>query len=308
LVEWDVVHLPLTPGEQLGPTLDPVVATSFGATDHWVARRLGEPSVLDEDLAVAFCQWAGIGPERCIGLARLSEVRALRDGNTDDIDHLRPLVRGVVALHPRESSGMFDRLVGSAPFVVPDPATTGIHVEVLNWGEVGRVVHPKIHHPPAVPSPFPYLPSTPQELIRSYLEVVGVGPEDCYSVQAAFDQAVSLVQGGLLTTNLGPRQPCADGKDRMRTHGCDHVVLVYRDRPEHVDGRARWHAYQDQVLQAHLHKGTGIRQPVADTLEDLSSPFLRGAIRVAQAVDWLDTWGEETIPPYRYCWPPVDAV
>ncbi|HYI60487.1 MAG TPA: hypothetical protein VEW93_01630 [Acidimicrobiales bacterium] len=310
VVEWDVVHLPPdAPGPQgvpAAPAAGPPVATSFRAADHWVTRRAGEPAVLDEDLAVAFCLWAGIGPERCLGLARMSEVRALRNGD-EDHDHLRPLVRGIVAIHPPEASGMFERLAASAPFAVADPAASGVHVEVLNWGEVARVVHPKIHHPPAVPSPFPYLPSTPQELIRSYLEVVGVGPEDCYSVQATFDRPSSLVPGGLFTTNLGPRQACADGQDRMRTHACEHVVLVYRDRPEHGAGRDRWRAYQEHVLQAHLHKGTGTRAPLHpdDDLSDISSSFLRGAIRVAQAVDWVDTLGDEKLPPYRYCWPLV---
>jgi hypothetical protein len=308
VVEWDIVHLPVDPAAHADPTLDEIVATSFRASDRWVARRVGEPSVLDEDLAVAFCSWAGIGPERCLGVARISEVRALRDGDSDSHDSLRPLVRGVVALHPRESSGMFDHLAASAPFALPEPAALGVHVEVLNWAAVAQAVHPKIHHPPSVPSPFPYLPSTPQELLRAYLEVVGVGPADSYGVQATFDQPTALEQGGLFTTNLGPRQACADGQDRMRTHGCEHVVIAYRDRPEHVEGRARWQAYQDDVLRAHLHKGTGIRPLVtpSDPFHDVDSGFVRGALQVAQAIDWLDTAGMERLPPLRYCWPPVE--
>jgi hypothetical protein len=302
VVEWDVVHLPGALAPSPGP---PVVATSFRAQDHWVARRENEASVLDEDLAVAFCGWAGIPPERCLGLARISEVRTLRWSGSDDPE-LLPLVRGIVALHPPDESGMFAQLAASAPFVVPHPASAGVHVEVLNWAEVGRAVHPKIHHPPAVPSPFPYLPSTPQELIRMYLEVVGVGPEDSWSVQATFDSPVPLLQGGLFTTNLGPRQACADGKDRMRTHACEHVVLVYRDRPEHVAGRARWRAYQDEVLQAHLHKGTGVRRPLtgADPI-DHAPALVRGIVAVADAIDWVETGWSEDVPTFRYCWPPV---
>lgn len=309
VVEWDVVHLPVAAGTTPGPVLTPVAATSFRADDHWVARRVGQPSVLDEDLAVAFCQWAGIGPERSLGLARMSEVRTLRgEGDEDSSGELRPLVRGIVALHPQESSGTFARLAAAAPLDLPDPAAFGIHVEILNWDAVAQAVHPKIHHPPACPSPFPYLPSTPQELLLSYLEVVGIGPADSYGVQATFDHPASLVQGGFLTTNLGPRQACADGQDRMRTHGCQHVVIVYRDRPEYATGRTRWQAYQDEVLQAHLHKGIGVRQAlVPDDLSDIDSSLLRGAIRVAAAVDWLDTFGRESVPPYRYCWPPVAA-
>ena len=46
----------------------------------------------------------------------------------------------------------------------------GVHIEVLNWRAVAAAVHPKINHPPPVPSPFPYLPATPQELLRAYLD------------------------------------------------------------------------------------------------------------------------------------------
>ena len=59
-------------------TTPPIVATSFAADDHWVAKRLGEPSVLDEELALAYCVGAGIGPEQCAGLARISEFRSIQ--------------------------------------------------------------------------------------------------------------------------------------------------------------------------------------------------------------------------------------
>jgi hypothetical protein len=302
VVEWDIVHTPLPAGAHGGEA--PCVTTSFVADDRWVARRVGEPSVLDEDLALEFCVEAAIGPELCLGLARVSEFRTLRFGPEDD--YMRTIVKGVVAIHPEELSGAYHRMRDAAPLPLPDPAAQGVHVEVLNWEEIGRVVHPKIHHPPAVPSPFPYLPSTPQELLRSYLEVVGVRPGDSYSAQATVDQPQALVQGGLLTTNLGPRQPCADGEDRMRTHACEQVVLVYRDRPEYAEGRERWAAYQRDVLQAHLERGMRLRPRVTvDDLSDIPSGLLREAVRVAEAIDRIELIGAEQLPPYRYCWPPV---
>ena len=218
VVEWDVVHAPLPPGAAAGAPLP--VATSFLASERWAARRVGEPSVLDEDVALAFCAEAGIGPERCLGIARFSEFRWLRGG--DENDDLRTIVRGVVAIHPGDDTGAFERMRAAAPLPIPRPEAADVHVEVLNWLDVARAVHPKIHHPPPVPSPFAYLPSTPQELLRAYLEVVGVRPADSYGVQATVDEPRALVQGGLFTTNVGPKQPCADGTSRMRTRGCEH--------------------------------------------------------------------------------------
>ena len=259
VVEWDIVHSPAdAPGV-------PLVATSFVAEEQWVARRAGEPSVLDEDLALAFCLEAGIGPDRCAGLARFSEFRALAgSGDGETGGDMVTIVRGIVALHPAEGSGAFERLRATAP--IPLRPSEGVHIEVLNWRAVAAAVHPKINHPPPVPSPFPYLPATPQELLRSYLDIVGLQPADCYSAQATVDRPRALVQGGFLTTNLGPKQPCADGEQRMRTRGCEHVVIVYRDRAEYAEGRARWAAYQAEALEADLSK---------------------------------------ELPPHRYCWPPV---
>ena len=305
LVEWEIVHEPGASGAAGAAQLP--VATSFVAKEQWVARRLGERSLLDEDLALAFCRDAGIGPERCLGLARISEFRTLRGhGSGDDGGgEIRTVVKGVVAIHPEEGSGAFDRMLADAPLDLPvEPE--GVHVEVLNWEHVGNAVHLKVHHPPPVPSPFPYLPATPQELLAAYLEVVGVQPADCYSAQATVDRPRPLMQGGLFSTNLGPKQPCADGKDRMRTRGCEQIVIAYRDRPGYVDGRERWTAYQTEVLEARLQNAVRKRSRLTD--EDMTSGWpkpLRAALRVAEWVDRIDEIGTESLPQYRYCSPPV---
>lgn len=287
------------------------VATSFHARDRWVGRRLGEPSLLDEDLALAFCLEAGIGPERCLGLARISELRELK--GTDE-DAIRALVQGVVAIHPPESSGAFARMRDGAPLPLPADLAqqAGVHVELLNWEGIARAVHLKIHHPPPAPSPFPYLPATPQELLLAYLEVIGVQPFDCYAAQATVDRARGLQQGGFLTTNTGPKQPCADGKERMRSRGCELVAIVYRDRPDYAAGRERWAAYERDVLQARLANGLRRRPPLElaeEGFDDLPK-LLRPAARVGAAIDALTEWewGIETPPAYRYCWPPLDAA
>ena len=301
VVEWDIVHSPLPDGAVREV---PCVTTSFVAKEQWAARRVGEPSILDEDLALEFCVQARIGPERCLGLARVSEFRTLKWGPEDD--DMRTIVKGVVAIHPEEGSGAYERMSQAAPLPVRHPTDHGVHIEVLNWEDVGRVVHPKIHHPHSVPSPFPYLPSTPQELLRAYLEVVGVKPADSYSAQATVHRPSAIIQGGLLTTNLGPKQPCADGKDRMRSHACQHVVIAYRDRPEYAEGRERWAAYQRDVLQAHLERGMHLRQKIV--IDDLAGipGALRPAFRVAEAIDKIELLLTEKLPSYRYCWPPVE--
>ncbi len=217
---------------------------------------------------------------------------------------MRAIVRGIVALHPAEGPGGFERMRAAAPLALR-PAD-GVHVEVLNWAAIAAAVHPKINHPPPAPSPFPYLPATPQELLRAYLAVVGVQPSDCYSAQATVHRPQALVQAGFLTTNLGPKQPCADGEDRMRSRGCEHVVIVYRDRQEYAEGRGRWAAYQAEVLQADLSKGLGVRPPVIDPDGGLLGKIDRAAefINRLHPDHWGD-WGREELPPHRYCWPPV---
>lgn len=314
VVEWDVVHeaaaARFAPADSGTAAAPPLVATSFRAVEQWVARRLGEPSLLDEDLALAFCLDAGIGPEQCLGLARISEFRQLR--GSGEAHEMRTLVQGVVAIHPEEGSGAFARLRAAAPLTLPaDPAAAaGVHVELLNWEALARAVHLKVHHPPPVPSPFPYLPATPQELLRSYLEIVGVQPFDCYSAQATVDYPHELMQGGFFSTNLGPKQPCADGVERMRTRGCELLAIVYRDRPDYVAGRERWAAYERDVLQARLRNGISRRPLLAVPEEgfEMIPKLLRPAARAAAVVDSLTEWewGMEQAPPYRYCWPAVD--
>jgi hypothetical protein len=54
---------------------DEILTTGFKRSDHWVARRPGEPSVTDEDVAGALVSRARVNPEDCFGLHRLLNVR-----------------------------------------------------------------------------------------------------------------------------------------------------------------------------------------------------------------------------------------
>ena len=59
-----------------------------------------------------------------------------------------------------------------------------------------------------------------------------------------------------------PKLPCADGTERRRMQAAEHVVLAYRDRAEYEDGRARWRAYQQEVLRARLDHRSDVRAPI----------------------------------------------
>ena len=59
-----------------------------------------------------------------------------------------------------------------------------------------------------------------------------------------------------------PKLPSADGTDRRRIQAGEIVVIAYRDRAEYQDGRARWRAYQDEVLRARLDHRSDVRAPL----------------------------------------------
>ena len=154
----------------------------------------------------------------------------------------------------------------AAPLAAGPPA--GVRIELLNWDAIAAVVHPVRQHRPYLPSRFPYLPLTPQELLRAYLEIVGVAPHDSYGAQVTYDQPLDLLgrtstSSHVRKTTGGDELPCADGKPRVRMHGGAHVVLAYRDSPAYAEGRRRWAAYEAEVLQADLSHDTDAAPPAA---------------------------------------------
>ncbi len=314
VVEWDVVHsaLPDAPADVA------VTAAWFPGGVQWVARRKGEPSVLDEDLGHLYLRRAGLLPEQTLGIARLCTFAQPKDrwfaidgggssGEAGDSYPIVPIVEGALVFHPGpDASGLTAQLQAEAPLALGADVLAGTHTEVLNWKAIAEAVHVRVQHPPPTPSPFPYLPSTPQELLRAYLEIVGVRSFDCTSAQVTIDRPYSLIgRINMGTTNVGSAQPCADGKPRQRLHGARRVVVSYRDRPEYVAGRERWQRYQHEVLLAHLERATNVRAPVVpDELPD--NPVLRAGARLLDLAEKVSTVGEwEPPPPYRYCWPVV---
>lgn len=313
VVEWDIVHSALPDA----PSDAPVGAAWFPGGLPWVARRKGEASVLDEDLGTYYLGRAGVLPESTLGITRLCTFAEPKDrwyaldsgssGDTGDSYPIVPIVEGVLVFHAGpDPTAVVSQLRAEAPHPLGPDVLAGTHIEVLNWTAISNAVHPRVQHPPPTPSPFPYLPSTPQELLRAYLEVVGVRSFDCTSAQVTIDRPFPLVGRITMgTSNIGSSQPCADGKERRRLQGARRIVVAYRDRPEYATGRQRWDLYQHEVLMAHLERGNDLRPPVIpDELPD--NPVLRAGAKILDLAERVTTIGEwDPPPPYRYCWPVV---
>jgi hypothetical protein len=262
-VEWEIAHAP----GALSAVADEVLITAFAREDHWVARSVGQPSVLDEDVAGTLCARARLEPEDCFGIPRLLQIRG-SDGENGK--SWRAHVDGALVLsRPSEAvTRAHEELMGEAPLDLPARPVLPLYSEILDWEAIAAWVAPDRNGPPRVPSPLPHLPSSWQELMTAYLEVVGVRPEDCYGVQVTREATVEGI-ADLSTASMRknfrspPKLPCADGKDRARIQASELVVVAYRDRAEYQEGRARWRAYQDAVLRAKLDHRTDVR-PVID--------------------------------------------
>lgn len=312
VVEWEVVHAATANLPTAGA---PAAVASFGAKETWVARLPGEPSVFDEDLALAYVAYAEIPPEQSLGIAR--HLAITKHGDDDGPDYMISQVTGVHVFHaPGLGAGVYERMQGNAPLRLPVGAPEGFHVEILDWGAIADVMHPQTHKPSLVPSPCPHLPQTPQELLRAYVEIVGVNPAHCYSAQVTEGRARDIEGRGKAgffstSTNMGSKQPCADGKVRRRLFGGSRVVVVYRDDPAYAAGRERWAGYQQQVLLGDLALNARPAVVADDDGLGILPGALRGAIRAAGRVsdvltfDADDAW--DKIPPHRYCWPPQKA-
>ena len=220
---------PLSPAE-------PPAAITLDAEDVLVVRDVGEPAPLDEDLALDVLARAGIGPERTLAIAR--DVTIRKAGGDDDSSQSRinATVRGV---HLLVAGGA--PATAAAPWRIAEGPPDGVHLDVLQWDAIAQAVHPVRQRRAPLPSPFAYLPLTPQELLRAYLEIVGVDPADAYSAQVTHDRPFDLMgrtstSSHVRRTGGGPDLPCADGKPRKRMAGGHHIVVAYRDKPEYARG------------------------------------------------------------------------
>ncbi|MCB0966504.1 MAG: hypothetical protein KDB37_06675 [Ilumatobacter sp.] len=303
VVEWEVIHEPnagLAPGGS-------VERATLSAWDHWVRRSKGDPAVVDEELGVALLELAGLRADRCLGVARAVAMRSVGGGD-EGSGEMVGCVEGVHVLAAAPVAAAIDGLIEAAPVDLPVHGRDGAFVEVLGWSDVASVVHPQPQRTHVIPSPCPYLPSTPQELLVMYLEVVGVRAADCYSAEVTIDGTFELVgvgRYGLGGSNSGGEEMCADGEVRRRLRGATHVVIAYDDRPEYEAGRERWRRYQDEVLQTQLELQTGARRPILPAgSAGLENPLMRSAARAVEAFETLLMYGETQVPPdFRYCQP-----
>ena len=294
VVEWTILHHPAP----LAPAPDGVEIAFFPREARLIARREGEPRVLDEDVGALYCSLAGIGAEACFGIARVLDFRQAGTGFWDDeSSSLYTFIDGAAVLHRPAPGGLAarERMAAEAPMRV---GPTELHHELLDWSAIARS-----------PGHMPYLPGTPEELLWAYLEVVGVRAADSYSAACTVTTMQSVDHSyNLFGGNEGP-QPCADGKPRRRLRACQHVVLVYRDRPEYVEGRARWKAYQEQVLFARLDHLSGTRTPLVVPRESRLEKWAGRVEAIVNPLDALDyklsEMGAEKRVPWPYCWPPV---
>lgn len=286
-LEWEIVHQP----GALAPAADEILTTGFKRDDHWVARRPGGPSVADEDVAGALIAHARVEPEDCYGLHRLMQVRG-RDSEESG-KSWTPLIEGVLLFsRPLESiPEAQQRMTAEAPLALTEPQP--FRLEILDWEAVAAWVSPHRNGPHRTPSPLPHLPSTWQELLVAYLQVVGVRSEDCYGVQITRTAERSIADLSMASARKNfrspPKVPSVDGEDRRRLHVAEHLVIAYRDRSEYGQGRERWRAYQHEVLRARLDHLSGVRPAIE--VDDHPRPSFLGEV-----FDMFDPFGVPTLP------------
>ena len=145
-------------------------------------------------------------------------------------------------------------LKAEAPLTVGPPP---FYAEVLDWEAVAAWVAPSRYTGPRTPSPLPHLPSSWEELMIAYLEVVGVRSEDCYGVQITR----AATESGLPDLSMAAFARNIRGSGDLM-HAAELLKFAYRDRAEYQEGRARWRAYQDEVLHAQLDHRSGQRAPL----------------------------------------------
>ncbi len=309
-VEWEIVHAP----GALPACTEDVAISAFRRDSRWITRRPDEPSVLDEDLPGLLCARAGLAPEDCLGVPRLVHLRGVDSENgrswhahVDGVAVLSRPAAGVAEVHAA--------LMAQAPLALDADPTLPFHVEVLDWEAIAAWNHTSRERDGRIPAPLPHLPGTPQELLEAYLHVVGVGSADTF--QAGLTRRTEglladlTIAGARFRMSGPPKRPCADGKDRVRRWAGQDVVVVYRDTPAYAEGRARWAAYQSEVLRARLDHRTNVRPPLVVDLRPRQSfvsevfdmfnpldplpgfPQLFGRGRKPDLGDYCGTWDPE---------------
>ena len=298
IVEWDVVHA----ADEALPRAETPAALTLAAQDVLVVRRPGEPAPLDEDLALHLLAGAGIGPEQTLAIARDVSITKRDSGPENSDARIEARVGGVHA--PRDPAGP---RAGGAPWDLSEGPPEGVVVDVLQWDAIAVAVHPLRQHRAPLPSPFPYLPLTPQELLTAYLEVVGVSPGDAYSAQVTHHQPFDLMGRHEREVGRAPDRRRARPPVRRR-----EAAQADGGRPPHRDRlprRAR--VRRGPRALRRLRRGRAQGAPAARPEPPRrgaqpQSRLLRTIDRVADVAEFLsgEMGQEETFVPPRYCWPP----
>jgi len=248
-VEWEIAHR-----ADPRPAQHTVHVSAFPRQAHVAARRPGETSVLDEDVAGELARRANLQPEDSYGLTRLLQIRGISfdDGGTS----WSAEIEGVLQFTRTSLEDAQRGMAAEAPLARLD---SPFHLEILDWEAVAAYNSPLRWgpaHPARVPAPLPHLPTDFHELLSMYLEVVGLRPEDCYGVQATRTR-----EGMLADLSLASFRKNLNA-DKSRCHAAEHLVLTYRDSAAYREGRERWAAYQRDVLRARLDHLSGVRKPI----------------------------------------------
>ncbi|MCB0871160.1 MAG: hypothetical protein KDB52_10035 [Solirubrobacterales bacterium] len=305
VVEWDIIHAAKS---ELAP-VEPPATEVVAASEVFVRRAPGEPAPLDEQVGIDLLKRAGFGPGETCGVARILSTG--KTGGDDTGDHSRIFMRasGFCAFAGSTvDQSRLDAARSGAPHGLPHGPPQGTVIDVLHWEQVARAVHPVRQQRAPLPSPFPYLPLTPQELIRSYLEIVGLDPADCWSTQVTHGRYFDLMgrtsmKWGVGRTGGGPDLPCADGKLRKRMAGGHHIVIAYQDSEKYRAGRERFDAWMRSELQAELRRTLGIMEPVPKP----DGALVRSIDRAADIYEFftMNPTSEHIKNHPRYCWPPT---
>jgi hypothetical protein len=235
--EWCVVHR--DPVEANDPSYRPtppgdVTIDVVLRGQRWIDRPKSLPFPYDEEVVALLASRVGIDPATCMGISRLLEWGAYPSA-PERMVGVQPVGAQLVTVGRRPPLAS----VAPVPFGEGQSLPAHVRVELLRWTPISLAIQPVWTQPPQPMTAYPQLPQSPEELLTTYLAIVGVMPEDTYGV------SVSVVeqQSGFL--NAGSVHA-----DRGQT--ASMIALVYRDTPTYAEGRGRFERYRREQLKVPL--------------------------------------------------------
>ena len=148
--------------------------------------------MLDEDLALAYLGRAGIGPEQCLGIARSLDI-AQRGGRRRGLAELhgQPGHRGA-RVPPRRARPAARSTSCARSARWRRPRWRGFTPRSSTGSPSPARSIPRLTGVTSSRRPSPISRARRRSLLRAYLEVVGVRPDDSYSAQVTEDDARDL--------------------------------------------------------------------------------------------------------------------